>query len=969
MKTYNYGKNDKNEYQILFNYNNIALNINIKDKIEKRKDKINFQTVKINFENCFNDYISNFDDLINQIINKSITINLEEKYVELPKKKFLKSLNLQLIKNDKKELKIFFSKNIYTLNVKYYLIKDLENKRINSNPFSSCLKKNYFNKDDILELIENDNILNCYNISELRYYNEEKDSFQLIKNENIPTKENNIFEFQIKGFKNPLITNLKWMNKFINEEIIKIKNFFNRFIKKIQKYDLIYLFASPIIENELYVEFYSEISYMNEIKVIFELFKNSGKKYNYKFKCADENVLRDNIINNKTKILHISSHGEYDGNYSLILENLKKNGQKMELDINKIKLILDINKKNISNLDLVFVSTCYSQDLAELFLEYGAKNVIYIHRKTKIADEAIIKFTKYFYQKLIEGYSIKRAYDYSIDKMKFDKEILNINSKSCCCQHYHKSNCILENNKNYYHNKIHRYKSQKCKCNLIKPNYHNDKCEYYKDLQNIYINKMDKNMNKICCCDLDIEHNEIFKILYKSKNNDCSNISPFKFNSLGKLLINPNIKLYYKENLFLSALGRKGIMARIFNNICNKGIFSILFGEKGLEKINFALALCIYLSQRKIINNYEIFRLYSEIDYLFMINEVNGIIGGDKSKKYTKKDIIIIKFYNNENKFIKIYQEFCREKFIDKLYFIFIFTIKDYDEKTDINKEKNELFKKYIENFIENKEEINFLENSYYVGISEKDSVLLLNHLTKDINLNDKESEDLLKIANNKPKNIKLINILLHQGKSVDEIIKMEKLFIPKIKLIKNKSSYPLYYILTIMPSGLPDCFLKLIFDDYNYIIDDKNLIIKHPDNNWNLVNINKILDENWKESEYINISYKYIFKSLKIYTQLLNYFIEKNKDKINNKYGNIHYIYNSYSNNDIWKCNIINKIEKLLGKNILNKDFDIQKHKQNIINLISLIINKIEIFRQIYHIEVDYFIENILLLFPSFFF
>ena len=203
------------------------------------------------------------------------------------------------------------------------------------------------------------------------------------------------------------------------------------------------------------------------------------------------------------------------------------------------------------------------------------------------------------------------------------------------------------------------------------------------------------------------------------------------------------------------------------------------------------------------------------------------------------------------------------------------------------------VFKKYIENFIENKEEINFLENSYYVAISEKDSVLLLNHFTKDINLNDKESEDLLKIAKNKPKNIKLINILLHQGKSVDEIIKMEKLFIPKIKLIKNKLSYPLSYILTIMPSGLPDCFLKLIFDDYNYIIDDKNLIIKHPDNNWNLINKNKILDENWKESEYINISYKYFFKSLKIYTQLLNYFIEKNKDKINNKYGNIHYIYN----------------------------------------------------------------------------
>ena len=54
-----------------------------------------------------------------------------------------------------------------------------------------------------------------------------------------------------------------------------------------------------------------------------------------------------------------------------------------------------------------------------------------------------------------------------------------------------------------------------------------------------------------------------------------------------------------------------------------------------------------------------------------------------------------------------------------------------------------------------------------------------------------------------------------------------------------------------------------------------------------------------------------------------------------------------------------------------MSKDFNIIKHKQNIINLISLIINKIELIRNIPQIggSVDNYIENILILFPSYFF
>ena len=62
-------------------------------------------------------------------------------------------------------------------------------------------------------------------------------------------------------------------------------------------------------------------------------------------------------------------------------------------------------------MDLVFVSTCYSQDLAEYFKECGAKNVIYILRETEIIQDIDISFTKYFYKNLFEGKSIKQSFD------------------------------------------------------------------------------------------------------------------------------------------------------------------------------------------------------------------------------------------------------------------------------------------------------------------------------------------------------------------------------------------------------------------------------------------------------------------------------------------------------------------------------------------------------------------------------
>ena len=157
-----------------------------------------------------------------------------------------------------------------------------------------------------------------------------------------------------------------------------------------------------------------------------------------------------------------------------------------------------------------------------------------------------------------------------------------------------------------------------------------------------------------------------------------------------------------------------------------------------------------------------------------------------------------------------------------------------------------------------------------------------------------------------------LISELLLQGDTVEIIKKMEQIKLTNINISTNGSSFPLYYLLLNMPSGLPDCFLQLIFKNYNNIYDERNIIIKSKTNNWNIINKNKKFEENFKDNQLMELCYIYIYKTLGLYVKLLNFFIEENKEKINYREGNIHYIFNSYNNRDIWKSKIPNLIGKI---------------------------------------------------------
>jgi hypothetical protein len=178
---------------------------------------------------------------------------------------------------------------------------------------------------------------------------------------------------------------------------------------------------------------------------------------------------------------------------------------------------------------------------------------------------------------------------------------------------------------------------------------------------------------------------------------------------------------------------RKSLIGRIYNSINTNESFAIFFGEKGLLKLNFTETLCFYLLERKMIDNYENFRIYTKEDFNSMMNKIEEDIKFPNLKSLNKKTVKIIKFDKDElnenaNYLIEIHQKFCLNSNL-KLYFIFIFNLEERDE----NKIKTSL----EEIFTKNKKEIKLIinENLFYAGIKDTNYLDLFDYYLNESNI------------------------------------------------------------------------------------------------------------------------------------------------------------------------------------------------------------------------------------------
>ena len=944
-------------------------------------DDIGIKSFQTEFENCIYEinvfYQKNGanEGIINIEIEKknedckfkNLQINYDEKKLEedckyqIEKKEEANEYHYYLKINEKEKFLI------HPLNVKYYLTTGQFHSKQDSAPSFSYLEKKKFNIEDVLNLAKREKIneLYCKNISGIKikreiYFEKMKRDVQYTNDGKSPI----IFEFNYNKFEET--ENLKHLKKSeadFSRQILTLNSIVNKKSMNSLKYDLIYLFASPIDKES--------ISYREEIKILLDLLKKKGKKFNCLFECIGQKMFNDTLIKKKTKILHISSHGKLDKDekYFIAFENLDECGKSQKIEEYILEAQLRKVSSKLSDIDLVILSTCHSGGLAKLFLKYGAKNVIYIHEKWEIADLTSIKFTEYFYSKLIDGYSIKESFDKAIKELKSDKEILFYNPNKCCCNHFHSESC-----QKICFCKYNKKNEIKCNCKFEQNHRHdmNDKvCNLYEKIYSknrtetkIYENERN-NYRLMCCCDVGIPHNEIDKIILHI--NEKSNQYPFRYIEDGELTINENIKFDFNPIKNRAIIGRKKIISDIFGSIQKGNHFLIVYGKSGLKKRDFVESLCVYLYERKIIEDYILF-FREEMDYDDIKEKIK--------KRASKKTIISIRIDQIEQSNIndnidKIEKEFSKFK---NLYFIFIL---DKSEKKDIN---TNFELKPFDLKIKDITAKNIMKEIFkFYGRSVHEEMIdsILNEFKKNLARDNQDYEydyeTITKLVDSYAfPNKKLEDSKIQKGQEKLEDFKIQKE--SEKLLISDKPE--VFFLLKKMPYGLPESFLSLIFDQFDQF-KDKLKINRDIKNKWyNIIKFPLDIKEN--NDKFEKECFIYFLKALKIYTQILFCNIEENRENINFPDENIHLIFNSYNGEGIWKSNIDEEIQDEDPSEFLkNEDFNIQKHKENILHLIRFIIQRLHFFNKVknkeerfkkYHNYIKY-LEEILLLFPSYFF
>ena len=445
----------------------------------------------------------------------------------------------------KKDKSVIWKKKLIPLNIKYYLTKGPFNHRVYKNPFYSYLEKNEFNIDDIKELLEREKI-NYNNIDIINIKREEEKNFEIIIDSNyykIGKSGIISFEFHLKEKEEKINT----YNNY-KDDLKKLNNKVEKYLENAGKYDLIYLYASPLFDEVHYSSESSKISYRDEIKIILDLMKKSKKEFNCLFECASDKVLKDALSSKKTKILHISSHGKLENkedkknilennvekiadkqyNFNLILENLGKCGERQTIKQDTLVAYLKSYSSKIKKIDLIILTICYSGCFFNLIKNNCEPNyVIYIDKDSKINDLVCVRFTAYFYSELINGSSIRQSYDKAKSRLISEKESMT------------------------------------------------------KFIEGVPENEINKIM------------------LYEPKKQSLNLINLFESNNIGELKTNKNVIKNFDPKIYKSIIGRTNIIRKVLENLNNKKNQFFIIYSISKDKLSFAESLCVYLFERK----------------------------------------------------------------------------------------------------------------------------------------------------------------------------------------------------------------------------------------------------------------------------------------------------------------------------------------------------------------------------------
>lgn len=389
--------------------------------------------------------------------------------------------------------------------------------------------------------------------------------------------------------------------------------------EKLQCFDLIFLYANPLVSDICDIPIKENIDFEKEINLLRYLFNPKADEIISKPKVIIDIASVHNLYNYlsyKTKIFHLSCHGcynsikhkkdinKFDNNqnkeYYLYLEQLGVVNKLAKIDLNNF---LTNNHPQLQ-IDLLFLSVCHSEEIMDLFVKRGVKAIISINSLCEISTDSSLIFSKSFYSHIIQdNQNISDAFE----KAKIEtSKLFSYEGYNCKC-HSHTLTCkyninqIHDDNEN---NDLEIEDSRICSCiHLLnnevthyESNIHLFNCKYANYLITKYnfIAKIDllKQIKKICCCSIDIIHNESSKyVLYNTKS------FPLNIHTEPSISLQSNMKDRYD---FISGIiGRKKLLICAIRKIISTPIRVLLInGERGIGKNCFAHIIFKYCFNR-----------------------------------------------------------------------------------------------------------------------------------------------------------------------------------------------------------------------------------------------------------------------------------------------------------------------------------------------------------------------------------
>ncbi|CAD8105419.1 unnamed protein product [Paramecium primaurelia] len=166
--------------------------------------------------------------------------------------------------------------------------------------------------------------------------------------------------------------------------------------------DFLFLYSQPLLQitNNSTKKVLQKLEINKELNSIKEVFIDV--KAEIKFMATPARMDRfGEALDLNPKALHYAGHGIYmESNQQSYLLFEQLHGVAQLVSANQILLSLQKLKSPIL---FVFVASCHSKLIGEVFHQAGAEHVICVHTKEQIMDEACCVFARSFYHSLIKG--------------------------------------------------------------------------------------------------------------------------------------------------------------------------------------------------------------------------------------------------------------------------------------------------------------------------------------------------------------------------------------------------------------------------------------------------------------------------------------------------------------------------------------------------------------------------------------